>query len=58
MLAATLVAGALVVKADGVLAFPLHTAPVFLALYVALAAMAARWPGALTASRLRPIAEA
>jgi hypothetical protein len=57
-LAATLVVGALVVKADGVLAFPLPTAPVFLALYVALAAMAARRPRAVTAPRLRPIAEA
>jgi alpha-1,6-mannosyltransferase len=58
MLAATLVAGALVVKADGVLAFPLHAAPAFLALYVALAAMAARRPRAAPAPRLRPIAEA
>jgi alpha-1,6-mannosyltransferase len=58
VLAATLVAGALLVKADGVLAFPLHTAPAFLALYVALAAVAARRPRAVTAPRLRPIAEA
>jgi alpha-1,6-mannosyltransferase len=58
MLAATLVAGGLVVKADGVLAFPLHTAPVFLALYAALAAMAARRPRAAPAPRLRPIADA
>jgi hypothetical protein len=32
-----IVAAALVVKADGVLAFPLHTAPVFVVLYIALA---------------------
>jgi hypothetical protein len=58
LLAATIVVGALVVKADGVLAFPLHTAPVFVALYVAIAAVAARRPPAITAPRLRPIAEA
>jgi hypothetical protein len=32
-LALGVLASALVVKADGVLAFPLHTAPVFVALY-------------------------
>ncbi len=58
LLAATIVVGALVVKADGVLAFPLHTAPVFVALYVAIAAVAARRPPPVTAPRLRPIAEA
>jgi hypothetical protein len=57
-LAATMVAGALVVKADGVLAFPLHTAPLFVALYVAIAAMAARRPRAVSSPRWRPIAEA
>ena len=58
LLVATLVVGALVVKADGVLAFPLHTAPVFVALYVATAALVARRPRAITAARLRPVAEA
>ncbi|MGN6872225.1 MAG: polyprenol phosphomannose-dependent alpha 1,6 mannosyltransferase MptB [Solirubrobacteraceae bacterium] len=58
LLAVTIVVGALVVKADGVLAFPLHTAPLFVALYVAIAAVAARRPPAVTAPRLRPIAEA
>jgi hypothetical protein len=58
MLAAVIVVGALVVKADGVLAFPLHTAPVFVALYVAIAAVALRRPRAVTTPRLRPIAEA
>jgi alpha-1,6-mannosyltransferase len=57
LVAASLV-GALVVKADGVLAFPLHTAPVFVVLYVAIAAVVVRRPPALTARRLRPIAEA
>jgi hypothetical protein len=58
LLVATMFVGALVVKADGVLAFPLHTAPVFVALYCAIAAVAARRPRAVTAPRLRPIAEA
>jgi hypothetical protein len=57
-LVATMVVGAFLVKADGVLAFPLHTAPVFVALYVAIAAVAARRPRAVTAPRLRPVAEA
>ncbi|HJS95319.1 MAG TPA: polyprenol phosphomannose-dependent alpha 1,6 mannosyltransferase MptB [Solirubrobacteraceae bacterium] len=57
-LVATMVVAAFVVKADGVLAFPLHTAPVFVALYVAIAAVALRRPRAVTAPRLRPIAEA
>ena len=38
-LALAVVASAFVVKADGVLAFPLHTAPVFVVLYVAAAAV-------------------
>jgi Glycosyltransferase family 87 len=57
MLAATIVVGALVVKADGILAFPLHTAPVFVALYIVIAAVAVRRPPALTAPRWRPIVE-
>lgn len=56
-LAAATVAGALVVKADGVLAFPLHTAPVFVVLYVAIAAVASRRRPAVTSPRWRPIAE-
>jgi glycosyl transferase family 87 len=46
----------LVVKADGILAFPLHTAPIFVALYIALAIAAvrsARRP-APSMHRLRP----
>jgi hypothetical protein len=52
--------GALVVKADGVLAFPLHTAPMFVLLYVALGAafLARRRRPPVAATRLRPIAEA
>jgi hypothetical protein len=38
-LAVAAAASVLVVKADGILAFPLHTAPVFLALYAAAAAV-------------------
>ncbi len=38
-LALAAVASALVVKADGILAFPLHTAPVFVFLYLAAAAV-------------------
>jgi hypothetical protein len=54
------VAGALVVKADGILAFPLHTAPVFVVLYIAVAAalLVRRRRPAVTPNRLRPIAEA
>ncbi|HET6867112.1 MAG TPA: polyprenol phosphomannose-dependent alpha 1,6 mannosyltransferase MptB [Solirubrobacteraceae bacterium] len=52
------VVGALVVKADGIVAFSLHAAPIFLALYVAIVAVAARRPRAVTTPRLRPIAEA
>jgi hypothetical protein len=47
---------ALVVKADGILAFPLHTAPLFVALYLAVAIAAlrtARRP-AIATHRLRP----
>ena len=36
-LALVVLASALVVKADGVLAFPLHTAPVFVVVYIAAA---------------------
>jgi len=46
----------LVVKADGILAFPLHTAPVFVALYLTAAIVAvrsARRPAVVT-GRLRP----
>jgi hypothetical protein len=51
--------GALVVKADGVLAFPLHTAPLFVALYLAIVVVwLTRRRPAVAASRLRPIAEA
>jgi hypothetical protein len=58
-LVVTSVLGALLVKADGVLAFPLHTAPVFVALYIAIVAVwLTRRRPALSAPRLRPIAEA
>src|SRR5262249_43978930 len=51
--------GALVVKADGVLAFPLHTPPVFVALYLAIVVVwLTRRRPAVNAPRLRPIAEA
>ncbi|HTX13069.1 MAG TPA: polyprenol phosphomannose-dependent alpha 1,6 mannosyltransferase MptB [Solirubrobacteraceae bacterium] len=39
-LVVALIAAALVVKADGILVFPLHTAPGFVVLYLALAAVA------------------
>jgi hypothetical protein len=52
------VLGALAVKADGILAFPLHTAPVFVVLYLALGVIAVRQPPAVRAARLRPIPEA
>jgi hypothetical protein len=55
-LAATMVLGALVVKADGILAVSLYAAPIFLALYVAIAAVSLRRPPTVMASRLRPIA--
>jgi hypothetical protein len=57
-MAAVGVLGALAVKADGILAFPLHTAPVFVVLYLALGVVAARRPPAVRAARLHPIAEA
>jgi hypothetical protein len=48
----------LVVKADGVLAFPLHAAPVFVVLYLAIIVVwLARRRPTVTAGRLRPIAE-
>ncbi|MBV9001704.1 MAG: polyprenol phosphomannose-dependent alpha 1,6 mannosyltransferase MptB, partial [Solirubrobacterales bacterium] len=47
----------LMVKADGVLAFPLHTSPAFVALYVAAGAVALRRRPSVASSRLRPIAE-
>jgi hypothetical protein len=56
-LVVAIVVGALVVKADGVLAFPLHTAPVFVLLYVAIAVVGSRRRAAVTAPRWRPIAE-
>ena len=56
MIAAT-VLGALAVKADGVLAVPLHTAPAFVLLYVAVVAVASRQRPSVTAPPLRPIAE-
>jgi hypothetical protein len=49
--------GALVVKADGILAFPLHTAPVFVVLYVGVVAVALRRRPAVSAPQLRPIVE-
>ena len=51
------VVGALVVKADGVLVFPLHTAPAFVALYLALAAVALRRRATVAPAPLRPLAE-
>jgi hypothetical protein len=57
MVVAILVAP-LAVKADGVLAFPLHTAPAFVALYVAIVVVATRRRPSVAAPRLRPIAEA
>ena len=56
-LVAAPVLGALVVKADGVLAFPLHTAPAFVALYIAIAAVASRRRPSVAPAPLRPIAE-
>ncbi len=57
-LALAVVISALVVKADGTLAFPLHLAPVFVVLYlgvaVAIAVVAARRRPAIAARRLRP----
>jgi len=60
-LALAVVASVLVVKADGILAFPLHSAPVFVALYlaagIAAVVMASRRRPAVRAARLRPLAE-
>ena len=60
-LAVAVAATVLVVKADGILAFPLRTAPVFVVLYLAVAVTAAvvvwrRRPAVRTAG-LRPLAE-
>ena len=59
LIAVVMALSPLVVKADGVLAFPLHTAPVFVVLYItiALVCLTRRRP-AVTAPRLRPVAEA
>ncbi|MBV9805509.1 MAG: polyprenol phosphomannose-dependent alpha 1,6 mannosyltransferase MptB, partial [Solirubrobacterales bacterium] len=57
VMALAMVLSPLVVKADGVLAFPLHTAPAFVVLYIAIAAVALRRRPTATAPRLRPIAE-
>jgi alpha-1,6-mannosyltransferase len=59
LLPLVMVLSPLVVKADGILAVPLHTAPVFVALYVAIAVVwLMRRRPTVTAPRLRPIAEA
>lgn len=52
-------ASALTVKADGVLAFPLHTAPVFVVLYVGVAAaiLVSRRRPKVATRRLHPVAE-
>lgn len=51
-----LAASALAVKADGTLVFPLHTAPLFVVLYIGVAAavVVARRRPALAARRVRP----
>jgi len=60
-LALAVAASVLVVKADGILALPLHTAPVFVLLYVgagiAAAVVASRRRPAVRTARLRPLAE-
>jgi len=50
-----LAAGPLVVKADGILAFPLHTAPVFVVLYLGAGVLwfARRRPAAAGSKRWR-----
>ena len=58
LLPLVMVLSPLVVKADGVLAFPLHTAPAFVVLYIAIAVVGLRRRPTVAASRLRPIAEA
>jgi len=58
LIAVVMALSPLVVKADGVLAFPLHTAPVFVVLYIAIAVVwLTRRRPAVTTPRLRPIAE-
>ena len=58
-LALAVVASALVVKADGVLAFPLHTAPVFVVLYLTAAAVwLSRARLSVASGRRRPRARA
>jgi alpha-1,6-mannosyltransferase len=57
LLALAVAASVLVVKADGILAFPLRTAPVFVVLYVAAAAWLTRRRPAVRTARLRPLAE-
>jgi alpha-1,6-mannosyltransferase len=60
-LALAVAASVLVVKADGILAFPLHTAPVFVLLYlgagIAAVVVASRRRPAVRTARLRPLAE-
>jgi hypothetical protein len=56
-LALAIAASVLVVKADGILAFPLRTAPVFVVLYVAAAAWLTLRRPAIRTARLRPLAE-
>ena len=56
-LALAIAASVLVVKADGILAFPLRTAPVFVVLYVAAAAWLTLRRPAVRTARLRPLAE-
>jgi Glycosyltransferase family 87 len=60
-LALAVAAAVVVVKADGILAFPLHTAPVFVVLYLAVAVTVAivvwRRRPAVRTGRLRPLAE-
>ncbi len=55
--ALAIAASVLVVKADGILAFPLRTAPVFVVLYVAAAAWLTLRRPAVRTARLRPLAE-
>ena len=61
VLALAVAAGAFVVKADGILAFPIHTAPLFVVLYVAAAiavvVVVSRRRPAVRTARLRPVAE-
>lgn len=59
VLPVAIAAATLAVKADGILAFPLHTAPVFVVLYaaVALAVVVSRRRPKLAARRLRPVVE-